>query len=295
MKTLHSLIVLMMVQPTFADETTGGGLPPYSEAVLPIGSELFAVAIGPGGPGEEFGSDAANGGLYEIGADGSFRNVTLSDGEGLRNPTGMVEVSDQIIIVDGKQVISTTPDGTVNWRTSFDVDGVFFYDIEVLDETTLVVSDFGRGVFVSVSSETGTIQPYLPKIQINGLARFEIDNDKIFAASWGADDAWDSAIFRVSDIHGTAVSEKLSDGFGNLESVEVIDGQLILGAYRGHEDHQESKLMSLDAKRNVRPLELGSDTQGVSDIYFDGGTVWLTYFYDASFSALPPKRLSVVQ
>jgi hypothetical protein len=53
--------------------------------------------------------------------------------------------------------------------------------------------------------------------------------------------------------------------------------------------------MSLDAKRNVRPLKLGADTQGVSDIYFDGGNVWLTYFYDASFSALPAKRFSVVQ
>lgn len=231
----------------------------------------------------------------EIRRDGSQKLIELSDGEGLRNPTGIVGTKDQIVLVDGNQVISTSTDGTVAWRKSLDEDGVFFYDIEALDEATLLVSDFGRGVFVRVASDAGTIQPYLPEIQISGLARFELDGDKIFAASWGADDAWDSAVYRVSDLEDIAMTEKLSDGFGNLESVEVIDGQVILGAYRGHGDHQTTKLLKLDASEKVKPLQLGSDTQGVSDIYFDGKRVWLTHFYDASFSAHPAEHVSVVR
>ncbi len=292
MKSLHSLIFMMIVQPAIAGGTTVSGLPPYTEAILPMGSDLFAVSIGPGGPDEEFGSDAVNGGLYRINSSGAHEFIELSDGEGLRNPTGIVEIGDQIVIVDGNQVISTSPEGSVNWRKSQDEDGVFFYDIEMLDDATLIVSDFGRGVFMSVSAETGDIRPYLQGIQIDGLARFEIDDDRIYAASWGADNAWDSAVYRVSGINGDAVSEKLADGFGNLESVEVIGGKVIVGGYRGHEDHQTSKLMRLGANGSVHPLRHGSETRGVSDIHSDGKSVWLTFFHDASYSELPVKRLS---
>lgn len=291
MKALHCIALLFTVQTAFAVETIVSGLPPYTEAILPVGPDLFAVAIGPGGPGEEFGSDALNGGFYKIASSGAHDVIELSDGEGLRNPTGIAEVGNQVVIVDGNQVISTSLEGTVKWRTSLNDEGVFFYDVEALDDSTLIVSDFGRGVLLRVSSETGDIQPFLQSIQISGLARFEIEDDRIYAASWGADDAWDSAVHRISDINGNAVSELLSDGFGNLESVDVINGKLIVGAYRGHENHQSSKLMRIDAEGSVQPLKTGSDTRGVSDIYSDGESVWLTYFYDASYSELPAMRL----
>ena len=127
--------------------------PPFTEAVLPKGSDLYAVAIGPGGPGKEFGSDATNGGLYRIKPNGEQIEIVLSDGQGLRNPTGLAEVNGQIVLVDGNQVISVGTDGVVNWRKTLNEEGVFFYDVEVLDEATLLVSDFGRGVFVSVASQ----------------------------------------------------------------------------------------------------------------------------------------------
>lgn len=292
-KALYFLVSCFAVQSALAGETSIGDLPPYTEAILPVGSDLFAVSIGPGGPGEEFGSDELNGGLYKIGSSGAHEIIDLSDGEGLRNPTGIVEMGDQIVIVDGNQVIATSPTGVVQWRTSLDEEGVFFYDVEVLDDSTLIVSDFGRGVFLRVSAETGEIHPFLPGIQISGLARFEISDDRIYAASWGADDAWDSAVHLVSGINDNAASETIADGFGNLESVGVIDGKLIVGAYRGHKDHQSSKLMSVDAEGIVHPLRTGSDTKGVSDIFSDGSSVWLTYFYDASYSDLPARRLTV--
>lgn len=291
-RILGSLILATLAHSAFAERANTSGLPPYTEAILPIGADLYAVAIGPGGPGEEFGSDEANGGLYKINTDGAYGIIELSDGKGLRNPTGIVALGDQIVIVDGNQVISTAPDGNVKWRTSLDEEGVFFYDVEALDDASLIVSDFGRGVFLRVSPETGDIQPFHQRIQIKGLARFEIDNDRIYAASWGADDAWDSAVHRVSDISGNAISEILTDGFGNLESVEIVDGELVVGAYRGHKDHQTSKLMRVDADGGVQPLKTGADTRGVSDIFSDGNSVWLTFFYDASFSEVSAERLS---
>ena len=292
MKLLHPLVFAMMIQPVLADGTTVSGLPPFTEAVLPMGSDLFAVSIGPGGPDEEFGSDAVNGGLYRISSNGSHEKIVLSDGEGLRNPTGITEIGGQIIIVDGNQVISTSPDGNVNWRTSQSGDGVFLYDVEALDDATLIVSDFGRGAFASVSAETGAFQPYLEDIQIKGLARFEVDGDQIYAVSWGADDAWDSAVYRISNMDNGAVSEKFADGFGNLESVDVIGGKVFVGGYRGHEDHQTTRLMRLDANGDVHPLGHGSDTRGISDIYADGQSVWLTFFYDAGYSQLPAKHVA---
>ncbi|MGH1477626.1 MAG: hypothetical protein ACRBM6_02680 [Geminicoccales bacterium] len=291
MKALPFFIAFSMVQPVLAEQNRVNGLPAFSEAILPVGAELYAVSIGPGGPGVEFGSDEQNGGLYKIGTDGAHTEIELSDGQGLRNPTGVVESDGQIVLVDGNQVISVSPDGMVHWRQSLDQEGVFFYDVEVLDDATLLVSDFGRGAFVSVASRTGDIQPYLDDVRVSGLARFEISEDRIYAVSWGADDAWNSAIHLVSVTEGEAVVEKLSDGFGNLESVEIIDGSVVVGGYRGHEQFQAAKLMRLDADGGVHPLVTGSDTEGVSDIYFDGTSIWLNYFYDAAYEKLPVKTL----
>ncbi|MFY0311842.1 hypothetical protein ACFMBG_18310 [Leisingera sp. D0M16] len=100
-------------------------LPALTEALLPVGSDLYAVAIGPGGPGEEFGSDATNGRLYRIDPGGAAEEIRLSDGHGVGNPAGIVRAGSQIVIVDGNQVISTALDGSVNCRQVPDVEGVF--------------------------------------------------------------------------------------------------------------------------------------------------------------------------
>ncbi len=265
--------------------------PPFTEAVLPIGSDLYAVAIGPGGPGKEFGSDATNGGLYKITSGGAKIEIPLSDGQGLRNPTGLTEIDGQIFMVDGNQILSVSPDGTVTWRVTLKEEGVFLYDVEILNETTLIVSDFGRGVFVSVAAGSGKVQPYLPDVQIKGLARFEIAESGIFAVSWGADDAWDSALHLVSNSANGAKATMLTDGFGNLESVEVIDGQVVVGGYRGHKAFPNTKLMHVARDGTVKPLGTAAATKGVSDMYFAGSSVWLTYFYDAAFERLPARTL----
>lgn len=61
MRILGSLFLAILAHPAFAERANISGLPPYTEAILPVGTDLYAVAIGPGGPGEEFGSDEANG------------------------------------------------------------------------------------------------------------------------------------------------------------------------------------------------------------------------------------------
>ncbi len=286
-KLLSMLVAWALATPVLA----GQAVPPFTEAVLPIGPDVYAAAIGPGGPGDEFGSDATNGGLYRIAPDGMSVAIELSDGQGLRNPTGLVEIGGNIVLVDGNQIISATTGGQVNWRRALEIDGVFFYDIEVLNADTLIVSDFGRGVFVTVDAHTGEIKRYLDHIQISGLARFEVSDAGIYAVSWGADDAWDSALYLVSIVEETARLEMIVDGFGNLESVETLDGNIIVGGYRGHEDYPDAKLLQVAPDRVIKPLTAGSRTQGISDLYVDGTTVWLTYFYDASYEALPTEML----
>ncbi|WP_299077690.1 hypothetical protein [uncultured Ruegeria sp.] len=290
-KRLSALLTLTIIQPVSAEEVLVSGLPPFTEAILPFEADVYAISIGPGGPGEEFGSQATNGGLYKLGPNGVHESITLSDGEGLRNPTGLVELGDQIVLVDGNQVISLSPEGDVNWRRSYDEEGVFFYDVEVLNGATLLVSDFGRGGFVSVSANTGDIQPTLNDVQIDGLARFEITDDQIYAVSWGTDDAWDSAVYRISGLGEAGLSEKLAGGFGNLESVEVVEGTVVVGGYRGHQDHQAFKLMQLDTEGRVNSLDAGSNTHGVSDIYSDGYSIWLNFFYDGAYAKIPAKHV----
>ncbi len=293
MRTFIAILALTIAQPALAEQTLVGGLPPYTEAVHPLGTELYGVAIGPGGPGVEFGSSELNGGLYRLDEGGAHRRILLSDGKGLQNPTGLVQAAGQVVLVDGNQVISLSPKGVVNWRRNYEEEGAFFYDIEVLDETTLLASDFGRGAFVSISTETGEMKPYLDEVRIDGLARFEVGPEGIYAVSWGADDAWDSAVYLVAGPNGQARAVQLADGFGNLESIELVEGSLILGGYRGHEAHPDTKLMWLDNDRKVYALDAGSDTQGVSDIYFDGYSVWLTFFKDAAYSKVPATDLGV--
>ncbi len=290
---LALFLTFLMIHPVLAEQEHSSGLPAYSEAVLPIGTELYSVAIGPGGPDKEFASNVRNGGLYKAGINGTYTKIELSDGQGLRNPTGIVEHNGQIVLVDGNEVISVTTDGTVNWRRKLEQEGVFFYDIEVLDDTTLLVSDFGRGVFIRVTPQSGDMHPYLEQIHIGGLARFEITEDIIYAVSWGADDAWNSALYQISVAGSHPVAEKLSDGFGNLESVAVIDGSVVVGGYRGHERLPTYKLMQLDADGDVYPLQAGANSKGVSDIYFDGRSVWLNYFLDAAYQKVPVEALFV--
>lgn len=283
MKTLSLLIACTAACPAVAEHE----LPPFSEAVLPIGNDVYAVSIGPGGPDVEFGSNDTNGGLYKLTSDGATEEIKLSDGQGLRNPTGMVRSGNQIVIVDGNQVISTALDGTINWRQALDDEGVFLYDIEALDENTLLASDFGRGAFLSVATQTGQIRPHLGDLRISGLARFAITATGIYAVSWGADDAWNSALYWVPHSNNGDTAAVVSNGFGNLESVEIVNDTVVVGGYRGHEEHPNAKLMRVETDGSIQPLDAGSQSRGISDIFFDGSTIWLTYFYDASYAELP--------
>ncbi len=285
MKVLSLLVACSVACPVVAEQK----LPPFTEAVLPMGNYIYAVSIGPGGPDEEFGSNAANGGLYKLTPEGETEEIKLSDGQGLRNPTGMVRSGNQIVIVDGNEVISTAPDGTINWRQALDDDGVFLYDIEALDESTLLVSDFGRGVFFSVATQTGQIQPYNGDLHISGLARFAITETGIYAVSWSGDDAWDSALYWVPHSGNGDTATSLANGFGNLESVEIIDDTVVVGGYRGHEEHPTAKLLRVATDGAIHPLSAGSRSRGISDILFDGSSIWLTYFYNASYAELPSQ------
>lgn len=285
MKVLSLLVACTAAFPAVAEQE----LPPFTEAVLPMGNDVYAVSIGPGGPDEEFGSDATNGGLYKLTPDGATEEIKLSDEQGLRNPTGIVRSGNQIVIVDGNEIISTASDGTVNWRQALDEDGVFLYDIEALDENTLLVSDFGRGAFLSIAPQTGQIQHYLDDLRISGLARFAIAETGIYAVSWGSDDAWDSALYWVPHSHSGDTAVIVSNGFGNLESVEIINGTVVVGGYRGHEEYPNARLLRVETDGAIHPLSAGSHSQGVSDILFDGSSIWLTYFYDASYAELPSQ------
>ncbi len=287
MKVLSLLVTCTTAFPVVAEQE----LPPFTEAVLPMGNDVYAVSIGPGGPDEEFSSDATNGGLYKLTPDGATEEIKLSDGQGLRNPTGMVRSGNQIVIVDGNEVISTASDGTVNWRQALDDDGVFLYDIEALDDDTLLVSDFGRGAFLSVAAQTGQIQPHLCDLRISGLARFAIAETGIYAVSWGSDDAWDSALYWVPHSGNGDTAVAVSTGFGNLESVEVVNGTVVVGGYRGHEKYPNARLLRVETDGSVDPLSVGSHSRGISDILFDGWSIWLTYFYDASYAELPSQAI----
>ena len=71
MRIIPFLAAGVVAFPAYAQQV----VPPYTESLMPVETDLYAVAIGPGGPGEEFGSDATNGGLYRIEPGGMHKKI----------------------------------------------------------------------------------------------------------------------------------------------------------------------------------------------------------------------------
>ena len=196
MKFLFAILTIIALFSGLA--VASGKTPPYTEAIAVVDDKVFAVAIGPGGPEVEFGLSDINGGLYLLDNGNGFEQIVLSDDNGLKNPTGLVQHNGQLVIVDGNEIISTSQQGAVNWRVKLEREGTFFYDIERLDEDTVLVGDFGNGHFLSVDARTGETAPYAEGATVPGLARFMVTDKGIYAISWGSDDAWGRRIVPVN-------------------------------------------------------------------------------------------------
>lgn len=264
--------------------------PPFTESVHPMGSDVLGVAIGPGGPGVEFSSPETNGGLYRLGQ--TATTILMSDGKGLRNPTGLTVADGVIYLVDGNEILAVTADGQVLWRVADGREGVFLWNIELASEGRLLVSDFGNGRFVSVNRADGAISDFASNIQLPGLARFTVGADAIWAITWGSDAGWDSTLHKISQTGAEWTAEAVASGFGNAEAVALMGDSILVGGYRGHETAPAARLMQVDPETGtVAGLTIGGDTQGISDIMIDGDTVYLTFPPDASYVRLPTTDL----
>lgn len=260
--------------------------PPFIEAVYPMNGEVFGVAIGPGGPSVEFSSAETNGGLYRLGR--TTVHIPMSDGKGLRNPTGMTVSNGMIYLVDGNEILAVTPEGDVRWRVVDGREGVFLWDINLGPDDLLLVSDFGNGRFVSVNPADGAISDFAPELQLPTLARFAVTPGAIYAITWGSDTGWDSTLHRIGKNGSSWTAEVVASGFGNAEAVALDGDSIIVGGYRGNESAPEAKLMRVDPTTGtVAGLTVGSDSQGISDITINGETVYLTFPPDGRFVRFP--------
>jgi len=264
--------------------------PPFIESVHPMGGEVLGVAIGPGGPSEEFSSSEANGGLYRLGQ--TTTTILMSDGKGLRNPTGLTVADGVIYLVDGNEIIAVTADGEVIWRVADGRAGAFLWNIELIPNGRLLVSDFSNGRFVAVNRADGAISDFASNIQLPGLARFTVEEGAIWAITWGSDTGWDSSLHKISQVGADWTAEAVAGGFGNAEAVALLGGNILVGGYRGHETAPAARLMRVDpVTGTVTGLTIGADTQGISDIMIDGDSVYLTFPPDASYARLPTADL----
>lgn len=260
--------------------------PPFIEAVHPMNGEVLGVAIGPGGPGVEFSSAETNGGLYRLGQ--TNVQIPMSDGKGLRNPTGLTVADGMIYLVDGNEILAVTAEGDVRWRVVDGREGVFLWNIELAADGRLLVSDFGNGRFVSVNRTDGAIRDFAPGLHLPTLARFTVAADAIWAITWGSDTGFDSTLYRVSQNGSDWKADAVTSGFGNAEAVALQGESILVGGYRGHETAPAARLMRVDpATGTVAGLTMGGDTQGISDIMIDGDTVYLTFPPDAKYARFP--------
>ncbi len=264
--------------------------PPFIESVHPMNGEVYGVAIGPGGPGVEFSSPEINGGLYRLGQ--TTVQISMSDGKGLRNPTGLTVADGMIYLVDGNEILAVTAEGDVRWRVADEREGAFLWNVELAADGRLLVSDFGNGRFVSVERTDGEISDFAPGLHLPTLARFTVTPEAIYAITWGSDTGWDSTLYRVSQHGSDWKADAVASGFGNAEAVAIQGESILVGGYRGHETTPATRMMRVNpATGTVEGLTMGGDTQGISDIMIDGDTIYLTFPPDAKFARFPTADL----
>lgn len=265
--------------------------PPYTQTMLKVDGNLWAVSIGPGGPDVEFGSSKTNGGLYKISKDKAPEDILPSDGKGFRNPTGLVEHDGTIFIVDGAELIAIDRDRNVLWRTTYNAEGTFFYDIELMADGHLVLSDFGHGRLVLADPQNGKFSKFPESVSVPGLARIVVSGTTIYGTSWGSDDAFDGAVYRIFKDGDQWKTEQVVSGFGNPEAIELVGTKVIVGAYRGHKSVPDARMFVVESGK-VRSFNPGIETKGASDFARFGNEFWMSMFYD---SRLHPVKVGTLE
>lgn len=268
---------------------------PYPEAALPDGTDMLVVTIGPGGPGKEFGSSEPNGGFLRIAEDGTTTSVVLPKGVQLINPTGLLGTEDAIYLTDGATVIALDRAGGLLWQKTYDAPGAFLYDIEMLEEGKLLLTDFGNGALVVADIGTGAFSPFPFEGNLPGIARAEVRGDSIIFTQWGSDESFDGAVNRLTKVNGQWALKPLSGGFGNPEAIAALGEDVLVASYRGHENFQGPGLFRIDTKGTVTPLPDADIGRGASDFLIDHDILVVTRFKDGTIAKLPLSGLRGAQ
>ena len=288
--TAGAVFALMTGTAVYAEGTL-----PYPEAALPDGNDMLVVTIGPGGPGEEFGSSEPNGGFLRIAEDGTTTSVAVPDGVRLINPTGILGTEDAIFLTDGATVIALDRAGGLLWQKTYDAPGAFLYDIEMLEDGQLLLTDFGNGALVLADAKTGAFSAFPFEGKLPGIARAEVQGDTIIYTQWGSDEKFDGAVNRLTNTNGTWALTTLSDGFGNPEAITILGDDIVVASYRGHENFQGPGMFRIDAKGIVTHLPDADIGQGASDFLIDHDNLVVSKFKDGSVVKIPLSGLQAEQ
>lgn len=218
------------------------------------------------GVDSDFANPAQDGAVYRLGADSTPALIELSDTVGLRNPTAIVTLDDRWVIADGVDVVAADHAGQLLWRSTATHDNAFLYDLAVMHDGMVLVSDFGTGRLFELDPKTGAMTEFAFDTPIPGLARLAILEDRIFLTTWGGGEDFSGTVQVLSKDADTWTLDPVAEGFGNPEGIAVLDGEtLIVGTWRGRADQPDARVFRLTLDGSTTSLTAFDGVTGPAD------------------------------
>lgn len=169
------------------------------------------------------------------------------------------------------------------------------YDIELLEDGKLLLTDFGNGTLVVADINTGAFSPFPFEGKLPGIARVVVHGDSIIYTQWGSDKEFNGAVNRLSKSNGTWTLKTLSGGFGNPEAITMLGDDILVASYRGHKIFQAPGLFRIDTKGTVTHLHNADVGQGAADFLINDDSLVVSKFKDGTVVKIPLSELKVEQ
>lgn len=267
LKTSAIIVGLCLSQPASAQSFD---IPnPESVAVDSGGTLVLSTGVD-----SDFGNAARDGAIYRVDPDGVVTPIELSEAVGLQNPTSILTLDDRWIIADGSAVVAVDLAGQLLWRSTAAHQDAFLYDLALMDDDVVLLSDFGTGRLFAIDPKSGGITEFDFDKTIPGLARLAVRNGQIFLTTWGSDEAFDGRLQVLKNVDNTWVLKHIAGGFGNPEGVSVLDdASLVVGTWRGREDKPNTRVFHVTPDGVVSPIAAFDGAQGPADLVIADGTL----------------------
>ena len=220
----------------------------------------------------------------------------------LDDPKGFAFLDDDTIIVSDHPNVKIVKisTGTVLATLAIDAPG-FMNDLILLDNTTALVSDTGKGLVhkISISADMTSLSYVtvagINENGINGLAFDAPTKTLYFVTSTFGGDATRGHIFQATLNADFTTASALTKwnvdqlGAGGLDGLALVNGKLIVSDWGANGANNAAYLYVFNADKSLA-LSVNGMISGVADITVDNGIVYLPEFTQSQVSSVDLKK-----